>query len=76
MRFEWEGWGGRVRAETWECGLPACPCPCWREGAMENVADRPQAWESVGLLVCVSMYGRGLPMCVGTCERIVSMDIP
>lgn len=47
------GRGIRVRGETWECGLPACPCPCWREGALENVADRPQAWESVSLPVCV-----------------------
>ena len=48
-----EGGGGRVRAETWECGLAACHCPCWREGAMENVADRPHAWESIGLLISV-----------------------
>lgn len=30
---------------------------------MENVADRPQAWESVCLLVCVSLCRRGL-LCV------------
>ena len=57
MCSEWGRGGGRVRAETWECGLTACLCPCWREGAMENVADRPQAWESIGLLVCVCAGG-------------------
>lgn len=60
--------GVRVRAETWECGLPACPCPCWRKGAMENVADRPQAWESVGLPLCV-YAGGGCP-CVQELVRV------
>lgn len=58
----------RVRAETREWGLSACPCPCWREGAMENVADRPQAWESVGLPVCVCAGG-GCP-CVQELVRV------
>lgn len=26
---------------------------------MENVADRPQAWESVGLCVCVRAHAGG-----------------
>lgn len=56
----------------------ACPCPCWREGAVENVADRPQAWESVGLCVCARTHAGGLLVCTGTCKsvRIVSMNIP
>lgn len=43
---------------------------------MENVADRPQAWESVGLPVCVCAGG-GCP-CVQELVRvrIVSMNIP
>lgn len=41
-----QGQGGNLGMWT------ACPCPCWREGAVENVADRPQAWESVGLHAC------------------------
>lgn len=65
----------RVRAETWECGLPACPCPCWREGAIENVADKPQAWESVSLPVCVCAGGSSPCVQEVVSVRIVSMDI-
>lgn len=52
------GEGGWRQGQGRNLGMwTACHCPCWREGAMENVADRPQAWESVGLLVCVCAGG-------------------